>query len=335
MPSWDMLNYEQLTRTAEKFVFPDFWFVNNIPQEPISGVIARWDVHKPRIELDTEFTTITGSASVAAQGDYGTRTSQMPVTFKFKTLNVGQVAQLREIGTSINSSRNGRAYITREQFDIARRYGAYLDEYMLAKMFTGTLAITVNGVATNIDYEIPASHKPTAGTAWSTTSVDLQADLTRWKRLIVKDSGRTPRTVLLNQASLDRVTKNDDLMQLIASTPLAIQIAESGNITRFHGLNWVVLDHHYAGAGETEAFTTPFIADDRLIIIPEIDQGWVSMQRGTVQIPNPMGTDFVDVAGSAFWSRMTDSPTGYTMYYKSARLPVLRVPACVVYARTV
>jgi hypothetical protein len=326
-----VLGYQQLTRTVQTIRFPNFWFANQVTDEPIEGNIAQWDIEKPAIEIDTDFTTNSGEAQPVRMGTYGTRSQKMPVTFKFSSLDPGILAQLRQVGGTRRAVA-GREYIVREQASIQRRFGAYLDEYLVAMALTGSLSIKINGQAVVIDYGIPASHKPTASVSWATTSTNVLDDLTEWKRIIRKDTGMEPKWAVCNQGVMNYLIRNTYIQNLIGQTAVGIQIAETGNLSRFHGLNWIVLDHHYAQEGATERFDTPFIGNDKLFILPDFSPEWIRMQRGTVVVPNSDRSDVMDLQGPVMWSRVQDSPTGVTLYYKNARLPVMPIPGAVIYA---
>lgn len=329
----EVLEYKALTATARKFDFPDLVFVNMVPVEPIDGVVATWDIVKPQIELDTKMTNITGAAQPARPSDVAARSQQMPVTFKFLTLNAGVISQLRDIGSQARQ-RAGRATVTREQNQMTQRFGRYVEEYMISQALTGSLSLTVNGVSLTIDYEIPSANKPTAGTSWGTTTTNILDDIKDWKRRIQKASGRTPRHVFCNQTVMNRLMRNDDVQTFLGSTQYGVQVAEHGYIAQFMGLTWHVIESHYAASGATEEFTTPYIADNYLIMTPDFDASWITLQRGTVQYPTTDLSDFQESPGDTFWTRAQDSPTGITLFFKTARLPAVRVPGCILYAST-
>ena len=328
--------YRDLTQTVQQFRFPNFWLVNQVPSESVDGTVASWDIERPRIDLDTNFTTLGGEAQPVAMGTYGNRTQAMPITFKFMTLDPSKLMQARIPGTTMTrASGGGRFYVQREQSSIQRRFGAYLEEYMLWKALTGTLTITISGISTAIDYGLAASHKPTSASSWTSTSYNLLPDLTEWKRIIRKDSGMEPRWALCNQVTMNYLMANQYVANLMGNTMYGVQLAEQGYITKFHGLTWVVLDHHYAQPGAIDRFDTPFIADGKVFILPDITSEWIALQRGIVPIPNLALNDVIEAVGPVMWSRVTDSPTGLTLYYKNARLPVIRLPGAICYATVV
>jgi len=259
-----LLGYQQLTNTVQQFVFPEFWFVNQVQDEPVDGAIASWDIEKPIIEIDYDFTTPSGEAQAVRSGDYGSRSSRMPCTFKFVACDPNKLAQLRAPGTTRRSVA-GRDYITREQASLERRFGQYLEEYMISQALTGSLTIKVNGVTTVIDYGVPSSHKPTAAVSWAQSGTNILPELTEWKRLIRKDTGKTPRWAICGQNVMNYLMTNDFVKNMMGQTSMGIQIAENGMISRFHGLNWVVVDHYYASPGATEQFDTPFLGADKLL----------------------------------------------------------------------
>jgi len=329
------LQYQNLTATVTKFRWPQFWFVNQIPTEPVDGTIAQWDIEVPVIDMNTDFTTLNGEAQPTRMGAYGTRTQKMPITFKFITMDPGILMQLRAIGQIGNASRaqRGQEYVAREQMAIQRRFGSYLDEYLISQALTGTLNITVNGQAVSINYGLPSSHTPTYGNgAWSNPSTDLTKDLTAWKRLIRKDTGLEPRWAICNQTVMNMLLNNSNIKSYMQYGS-GVEIASSGQIVKYHGLQWIVLDHHYAQANAVDRFDTPFIADNQLFIVPDITPEWITMQKGTVIIPNAAHNDTVEVNGPVMWGVVTDNPTGLTLYYKYARLPAIKLPNAIVYAQ--
>jgi len=326
-----IFQYQQLISVVNRLRFPNFWFVNQVPDEFLDGTIAVWDIEKPIIEIDTDFTTLSGEAQPVRMGTFAARTQRMPVTFKFQAFDTGVLMQLRAPGSAARS-RAGREYVAREQVNIQRRFGAYLDEFMLSKAFTGSLTIKINGVPTVIDYGIPASHKPTTNGDWSDPAYNILPELTEWKRLVRRDSGFEPRWAIINQEVMNYLINNNFVQRYMAQQA-GVQIATTGQITNFFGLQWIVIDNNYAQEGVNDSFDTPFVAPNVVMILPDITNEWVTMQRGTIPIPNQAHNDLVEVAGPAMWAVVSDNPTGLILYYKNARLPALKIPHAIVYAR--
>ena len=332
------LHWEALTGVVRQFDVPagQFYFVQNTPSRDIAGDVFSWDTLKQAINVDDVFTQRDGTAEAVRGNDYGKKTAVLVHSFKSRTLDAGTLMQLRAPGTN---DRDSRALLMEEQQTLQWRYGTYLDEWMITRAMTGTLTVKLGNVRQNVSYNItygvPTSHTPTSAATWSAVGTNILTDLLNFKRIIARDSGLQAKTALCNQGVMNYMLRNTDLINWMGQTPLSLQIQANGHITRLAGLDFVVYDAHFADTTVTDQFNTPFIANDRLLVIPDWSARWCELVRGTVPIPNSDLTGFVETnpgSGPVMWSRVTDSPTGVTLYYRYARLPVIRRPEAFVYA---
>lgn len=323
-----VLGFQDLVGTIDRFVFPNLWFVNQIPKRNVDGVTAKWDVVTLDIAMDEDFVDEKGTSIVVRPSSFGVKTAHMPTTFRHKVLNAAELVTLRRLGTNERDVR-ARSMIDLELREMVFRYGAYLDEFMISQMLTGSLAIKINGVSHTIDYEISAGNKPTGG-AWSTQSTNILSDLDTWKDLITQKTGLEATTVIVNRKTMRYVMRNTDVTNIVGQTPQAVGFMQAGVIRDLWGLRWVVLDHRYA-TGQT-SFDKKFVADDKVIMIPDISSDWVEMQTGLSVFPNESKTDFLERHGPVSWMEATSNPVGVVLFFRYSRLPILKKPDAVVYA---
>jgi len=90
--------------------------------------------------------------------------------------------------------------------DIVRR-----EEWMAAQVLTtGKIPILGDGVNVTIDFFMEASHLPVLAGAdlWDAGTSDPLQDLRDWRRIIVKDSGVNPDTVVMGHLAFDEFIKH-------------------------------------------------------------------------------------------------------------------------------
>jgi hypothetical protein len=342
MPDLDIFSWKDMTGVVQRFVFPQFWFVNNIPTEDVEGTLVQWDIEKQVIAVDTTFTTDAGTAHPARQNDIGKQSYEMPVSFVYTVINSGDVTKLRRLGAEQRDA-GAEQTIMRHLTSLRRRYTDFLTEWMISRAFTGTMSVTIgdaSGTAQTIDFGLPSSHITTAAASWSTAGTNILSDIRTQKVLIAQDYGAEAAVAVHNATVSVQTMRNTDLGNLVQGSVYASQIAEAGRLTNFFGLRWVEINHRFSVSGQTEGFMTPFVADERVIFIPEPDSNWMALQVGTVSFPDVgsslvMGAPrFNEARGPVIWSEMSSSPTGLKMYLKHGRGVAVRNPTAWTYFDT-
>jgi hypothetical protein len=327
----EVLQMRTMIETANEFEYgDDFHLVNSIPTRGISGTLVKWDILAPSRKMDTSFVGIDAASEPVDYVKVGDRVANCLVTFKHKPMGAGTINDLRRVGTA--AEKGARAAIVMEQNDLVRLNGAQKDEWMLWSMLKGTLSHTLGGIAQSIDYGIDATHLIDVSSTgpWSTAGTDIVTQLRTWKRLIKGDSGRTAVTVYHNSSVTPYLLKNTLLSTYFASTAAGERFVREGDIGRIGKLQFVEYDGSYYDSNDTEQM---FIPDGYVIMVPRFDSSWVEFIEGSVLVPNDSNTDFVEITGKAMWSRVKDDPVGLMMWLKYVRLPILKVPGCVVYAK--
>ena len=320
-----MFGNANLTAIAVRTRFTDVPFIARVPKRNVDSTIFKYDVVEVNREIDSTFTATDGSSTGVQRQTYGVVAGEMPVTFKNVMMPPELLRKLRNPGTE--ETRDLEAWSTREIVNLRQRFGDYLDAYLLSQMFTGTLSITVNGVARSIDYQIPSTHKPAAGAAWSTAGTAIKEHVTTFKRLISDDTGYQARELSCNQGVMNDVMGNTEIQNYIKETDQAKTLVSEGIITNLYQLVWRVVDGSYLSSGTA----TRWIADDRVLLTPDWNAEWLEMLIGDVAILDDSGNETI-ARGMNVWSRPSEDPVGRKIYFKYARIPKLGVPKAIVYA---
>jgi len=327
MADLNLFVWKDLTRVVQRFVFPNFWFVNNIPiNDTVEGTVVQWDIEKPPIAVDTIFTTDSGTAHPLRMSDYGTQSYRMPVSFVYTVINSGDVVNLRRLGGNQRDDR-GERIIMNHLRNMVRLYDQYLIEWFTSQVFDGTVTITVGitgGASKTIDFFLPASHNRTASASWATVGTNIMSDIRTQKVRIAQDYGDEARLGVHNDSVSVYLMRNTDIGNLVQGSPLGSQMIQTGRLTNFFVLTWVEVNHRFASANQTEGFMNPFVPDDVVLFMAQPDQNWMEIQRGTVSFPDPeragsMGVfSFEEQRGPVVWSIPSHNPTGMQTFLKTA-----------------
>ena len=328
MPSFgelDVLNYQVMTKTVAEFEHPNLVLTSRFPDEVIDGIQARWDVLVPSRQK-AGFRVPNQAASKLDLMSVDTRSATCLLMNLEKALDEGALGWLREPGTA--EQNNARALITREQADLEARI-AYTVEWAVSQALSGTLTCQIGGVNRTIDYGIDSSHKPTASASWATASTDIPDDVGAWAELIEKDSGYAAADAYVNRNTMAYIVKNTKVQNLLGQGTVREQVAESGHITHFMGLDWHVYNAGYIDAnGDFQRF----IPDDTVVILPR-ENVFGRLQLGSQMIPAGNGSnDLVKVYGAFSYAVVQTNPPGVNLYVGKNFLPVLVLPDAVVYA---
>ncbi len=210
-------------------------------------------------------------------------------------------------------------------------------EQSIWEMFSGTLTVNQADVKFTVDYGMDGSHKPTVATSWADlANADPLADLRAWKKLIQRDGNGLATDVYMNETVMGYLVDNAAVRSLIEKTPsLQRQIAETGWITRWMGLNFHVNDRGITPLGG--AFT-PYIGEDKVIMI----------DKGNSDPGGKVTNDLFDILeGSSLDIQAQGNPGKFSKSWEdhdpSARqilvewyeIPALQQPELVVYADVV
>ena len=328
MPSFgelDILNYQVMTKTVGEFRHPNLMLTARFPDEIIDGIQARWDVLKPSRQK-AGFRVPNQAASKLDLMSVDTKSATCLLMNLEKALDEGALGWLREPGTA--EQNNARALITREQADLEARI-AYTVEWAVSQALAGTLTVQIGGIDRAIDYGIDATHTPTASASWATDTTDIPDDVGAWAELIEKDSGYAAADAYVNRNTMAYIIKNTKVQNLLGQGTVCEQVAESGHITHFMGLDWHVYNAGYIDSGGD---FQRFIPDDRVVILPR-ENVFGRLQLGSQMIPAGNGSnDLAKTFGAFSYAVVQTNPPGVNVYVGKNFLPVLTLPDAVVYA---
>lgn len=80
---------------------------------------------------------------------------------------------------------------------------------------TGAIAISANGQNYSYDYGVPAGHKDTVTTSWSTNTADIIGDIRGWQDIVEGDTGVRPTRAVCNSKTWSYLKKNQAISKMV------------------------------------------------------------------------------------------------------------------------
>lgn len=271
MPEVSLLEPQVLRGVVEKLDKPEALVLSNsLPKTPWPYPSVTWDVIKGSRMIARPNVPNSEAHIVPRLG-----VSQESASFIYlrekKVFEPTTLHWLRAPG-SLNNTKNAEQAVLREVKDLNQRVDNFV-EWACWQAMTGTLVIDFPDVQATVDYKIPASHKPTLTTGWSTaTPAQIVNDIKAWKRLIARDA-RVPATdAYLSEPTMDRIfnafaangaAAPGTAGGVLLSDRMKDEFYKSGTLPGFMGLNWHTIESFY----DTDAGSaTQFVPDDALFI---------------------------------------------------------------------
>jgi hypothetical protein len=128
-----------------------------------------------------------------------------------------------------------------------------LTEWMRWQAFQGSLTITYpSGAELFINYGLPATHKPTVSTLWSTTTTaDPIADMRSFANTIAASSGYYGLKFHMSSDTYDLIVRNDKVKNLLTATNRSMLIPTKSDILTLlrDGTEIVLYDNGYRDTG--------------------------------------------------------------------------------------
>jgi len=321
--SVEVLDYKVLTATLANFKHPELLGLGLMPGQTIEGNVATWDIYSPSRVMGN-FRVPGAPASRMDLVKVASRSATLAPVLLEKALDDSALSWLRS--NEANSADGARAKITREESDL-NRVLEYTKEYAIWQALCGSLSVNQGDVKFSVDYGIRATHKPTATGSWATASTDVIGDIKAWKALVSQDCGYNATDAYCNESVMEYLMGNDDVAAFLGEGTLREQVAESGYITRFMGLNWHVYDAGYLDAAGT---FHKFIADDHLFIVANASP-FGSILSGSQEIPAGW-SETRRVYGKFAYSAVDSNPPGVRLFVGENFLPVIYIPDAIVAA---
>jgi len=324
----ELLDHVTMTAVIQEFRYAnlqlaDFFCPN--PEETKGGDSFAYDILKASRDTAAPKTPGAPSKRVALTpvGDKSGRCIHMA---EHKMLDGDRLANVRKMGS--RERERVENYVARELRDLERRRRR-LRELAVALMLTGTLTISEDDVKASVDYEMDSNHQPTAAASWATSTTDIPDDLDTWIDLVEKDSGYTPEHAWINRKIMRYMMDNTKVKEFLGTAEYKAQVGKLGYIREFHGLTWHIYSQGYVPSGGS---FTRYIADDKLILVPQPSPEWVNILNGSTMIANLTSEDLVEVFGEYSHALLEKDPAGYKAIVGDTFIPALFVPDAIVYA---
>jgi hypothetical protein len=341
MPDISLFQPTVLLGVVEKFTAPqNLTMLNRIDKTPHPFPTAQWDVirgsraiARPNVpNSEAHIVPRLGRETLAAAFVYLREKKVFEPTTLYWIRTPGEIAKV-----------NAEKAVLREITDLNRRFDNFA-EYLIWQMFTGTLAIAEDGdaPAVNVDYKIPASHKPTVSTGWATaTPKQIIADVRAWKTLVSRDGAVAATEAYASEKTMNQIF---DSFASAGTTPAYLlsdrmkdNYYKEGTLPGFLGLDWKIQDSVFdaTGASYTENPTDPsaeqrFLAEDR-VLLGNFTEGrpFELIVGPTADLEAPQG-----FTGKFAKTWQDKDPSGRQYLLEWNLLPVLNRPEQFVYATT-
>ncbi len=279
MPSISLLEPTVLRGVIEKLTAPEtLTMLNRIPQTPWPFPSVTWDVikgsrmvAKPNVpNSEAHIVPRLGRSQASASFVYLREKKVFEPTTLHWLRQPGQLAQT-----------NAEQAVLREINDLNQRFDNFAEFTIWASM-KGNLAFDFPDVQANVDYQFPASHKPTPAVGWDTaTPQSIVADIRAWKRLIRRDGRVDAREAFVTELTMayifDSFASNGASPAILLSDRMKDQYYQSGTLPGFMGLNWQTIESVY---DDDAGNSTLFVPDNALFMGNYTDQRPIEMYIG-------------------------------------------------------
>ena len=295
----------------------------------VRGDVAKWDEKLPIRTLDNSFEGRESPATTTDSGTVKPRAVGMYTSFKKRVVKPEVLDQLRAVGGPAGQVASAEQSLALMVGDMMRRHYWEKMEYLIVSALLNTQSVTVNGATVAPDFGLAVSHNITVGTSWATASTDIDGDMEAIKRVVAEDSGRAVRRVLAGRNIPGYLRKNTAVkgwFQAREGAPGFFNSMLGESFSNLLGLDWSVMRHGYVSGGSW----TPYLGDDKIVVIPEISQEWFQIHLGSVKYPSTVYgsvSDFNETFGVAAWSRLKDNPPAAWYFQRWAGLAVPVFPS--------
>jgi len=206
-------------------------------------------------------------------------------------------------------------------------------EWMASQSLLGKLTVARENVEFEIDYLLPAAHKPllTGTDLWTdTANSDPVSDIMTWKRLVTHSTGYSPDVVVAGKDAVDALLAHEKVRALLNYrnfTVGEIAVGRSNYIGKLAGVDIYEYDGTWT---DSEGTSHGFIPDEAFIMIAS---------EGPFRLHYALAYDLdnqIAVAQPFFAKSWTEAdPSLMWILAESRPLPVPHWPECIVYATVV
>lgn len=328
----DLLTQPSMTELIREFKEGPLPLMNAglFPMQPIEGRIATWDIEKVKRDIPV-FTGPQGAALPRETEVIDVQESRMLRWFQSTQIKGGTLIGLRRPGTT-QFQQIAEDDVGKKTRSLRRARDRAM-EFTIARALTGTIDITLNGLAHNISMAFDPSHILTIGSgiplAWDDPAADITIDLSKIKVLPMEDAGYPIWRAYTSPEVMEAMIRNDFVQTYFASTNHGSDFMREGKIGRFWGIDWFEYSATFKPDGGSP---TRYIDKRKIVFVPEPDGEWSELQTGTDVIPADDRRDVQEVSGMYSYTKINDNPAGITVFAGDNWLPVIKIPDAVVVA---
>lgn len=158
---------------------------------------------------------------------------------------------------------------------LLRGAAAQRERIRMSILTTGAVSIEANGQAYDYDYGLPAGHKSTVDTSWSTDTADIEADIEAAQSKIYEDTGVKPTRALCSPKTMRDIRRNKAIIAAIKGLNASQAKVTEKEVKDYFKESYNISIAVYGMKVISEDGTTkiPLVADDVFVLFPEGDLG--------------------------------------------------------------
>lgn len=330
MPYIPLLEPVVLRGVVEKFTTPEtMTMLNKLPQTPWPYPSVTWDiikgsrmVAKPNVpNSEAHIVPRLGRSQASAAFVYLREKKVFEPTTLHWLRTPGELA-----------ARNAEQAVLREVNDLNQRFDNFA-EFLCWGALKGNLIFDFPDVQASVDYQFPASHKPTPTVGWDTaTPQQIVSDIRAWKRLIRRDGRVDAKEAFLTELTMayifDSFAANGLTAPLLLSDRMKDQYYTSGTLPGFMGINWQTIETVY---DDDAGNSTLFVDDNQLYFGNYTDNRPIEMMIGPTA--DDEAPDNYTGKYSKTWKDKDPSARQYLLEW--SLLPVITRPEQMIYVARV
>jgi len=207
-------------------------------------------------------------------------------------------------------------------------------EWMAAQALQGSLQVSQENIAFEIDFLLPNTHKPvlTSTDLWTdvTTPSKPLDDIRTWRRLISNATGLTADTALVGHEAASALLNHTKIREMLNARALDIGALSYGSANYIGTLLGVALYEYDAQFANAAGVATEFIPADSFIL-------YASAAPFSLHFGPIMDLDLGVTSAMPYFSKQwtTPDPSLLWMLAESRPLPVPHWPEAIVFATVV
>jgi hypothetical protein len=217
-----------------------------------------------------------------------------------------------------------------------------LTDVMRWDAFSGSTVLTYpSGAQVEVDYGLPATHTPTAGTLWSdTTNSDPIADLKAWQKLSATNIGHYGLRIHMSSDTWDLILENEKIAEYLTGSDRGLYVVRQDDVLALlrDGTEIIITDAGYRdeGVGTNRGVDTltRYLPEGKVLITTPytIDGERIAdTPNGQVLVSNGYNSVAIRQGAQAEVILDHQSKTHF-LRYESARIPRILHPGAFVYA---